>query len=142
MSFRQARHGIVAAGLMFAATAQADLVVIANSRFSGDSAAIEEIKRIYLGKSKSLSGGAKVKPVDQRRGSGRRSEFLKLVIEKNESQLKSYWSRLIFSGKGKPPVALQNDDAVKVWVSSNTDGIGYVDASQVDDSIKILLRLP
>lgn len=32
-------------------------------------------------------------------------ELMTTVIDKKESQLESYWSRLIFSGKGKPPAA-------------------------------------
>jgi len=56
--------------------------------------------------------------------------------------MKAYWSKMIFSGKAAPPAVFDNDAAVKSWVASNTDGIGYIDSSQVDVSVKVILTIP
>jgi len=64
------------------------------------------------------------------------------LTKKNASKLKSYWSKMIFSGKAIPPEVVGDDAAVISWVASTKNGIGYVDSSAVNDSVKVLLRVP
>ena len=98
-----------------------------------------QITRIYLGKAKTFPNGDPVKPADQTRNSPSRNEFIKKVLNKNESQLKSYWSKLIFTGKGNPPEPVGDDKSMLAWVASHEDGLGYVDAEVVDDTVKVIL---
>lgn len=95
------------------------------------------IKKIYLGKSKSFADGMKVNPVNQGSNSVA-DEFNDKVVGKSGSQLNAYWSKLIFTGKGTPPEKLSNDQAVIDFVSSNKDGIGYIDSAKVTDSVKVI----
>jgi ABC-type phosphate transport system substrate-binding protein len=127
--------------LMMFANANAEVIVVCNSAYDGDLLSVEQIREIYLGKSKKFPNGSPVKPIDQGGGSGARNQFLELVMEKNESQMNRYWSRLIFSGKSRPPEVLESGEAVKRWVVQNPNGIGYIDAGDLDDSVKILLRV-
>lgn len=95
------------------------------------------IKKIYLGKSKSFDDGVKVNPVNQD-GNAIADEFNDKVVGKSGSQLNAYWSKLVFTGKGTPPEKLSNDQAVIDFVSSNTDGIGYIDSAKITDSVKVV----
>jgi len=95
------------------------------------------IKKIYLGKSKSFDDGVKVNPVNQD-GNNVADEFNDKVVGKSGSQLNAYWSKLVFTGKGTPPEKLSNDQAVIDFVSSNTDGIGYIDSAKITDSVKVV----
>ncbi|MCQ8877300.1 phosphate ABC transporter substrate-binding protein [Pseudoalteromonas shioyasakiensis] len=97
------------------------------------------IKKIYLGKSKSFDDGMKVNPVNQDSNSVA-DEFNDKVVGKSGSQLNAYWSKLIFTGKGTPPEKLSNDQAVIDFVSSNTDGIGYIDSAKVTDNVKVVAK--
>ena len=56
--------------------------------------------------------------------------------------MKSYWAKRIFTGKGTPNDIQHSESDVKSWVAGGADHIGYVSASAVDDSVKVLLRLP
>ncbi len=47
----------------------------------------------------------------------------------------------MLSGKGIKLDVLQDDAAVKAWVASHPDGLGYIDASQVDESVKVVYTL-
>ncbi|HBC55560.1 MAG TPA: phosphate ABC transporter substrate-binding protein, partial [Gammaproteobacteria bacterium] len=110
----------------------ADIAIIAHP---GASLAVMDegqITRIYLGKAKTFPNGDPVKPADQTRNSPSRDEFNQKVLKKNESQLKSYWSKLIFTGKGNPPETVGDDKGMLAWVASHEDGLGYVDAALVD----------
>lgn len=94
------------------------------------------ISMLFLGKQKKFSNGKVAIPVDQTAGGGIRVEFLKKVVGKNESQWKSFWSRLIFTGKGIPPQILDSDAEVKKLVARNKDAIGFIDSASVDSTIK------
>ena len=117
--------------------AAAEVAVIVNPQ-NTDSISKEDIQKIYLAKVKAFPNGNIAIPVDQAEGSGSRVEFVAKVIEKDEAQLKSYWSRLIFTGKGVPPKILGNDKEVKELVSRNPDAIGFIDAGSVDQSVKVV----
>lgn len=61
---------------------------------------------------------------------------------KNEAQLKSYWSGLVFTGKGQPLTALDTDADVVARVASDSGAIGYVDSKAVTGAVKVLFTLP
>ncbi|HRE31956.1 MAG TPA: hypothetical protein PLD88_08285, partial [Candidatus Berkiella sp.] len=77
---------------------QAEIVVIGNHQLPVTSLSRDEVYRIYLGKTKFLPNGTKVIPIDQKMGAVSRSQFYKAVIHKTETEIKSYWSRVIFTG--------------------------------------------
>ena len=98
------------------------------------------ISRIFLGKKKTFPDGTKALPLDQDSDSKTRSAFVQSVLKKSEQQIKAYWSQLLFTGKGTPPKEVGADADVKKLVSENPALIGYIDASQVDDTIKVVLK--
>ena len=121
--------------------AEADLAVVVNLDNPSDSITVEEVINVFLGRSRQLTGGTKVIPIDQVEGEAARIEFYDKVVKKSPSQLNSYWSRLIFAGKGRSPYAVSNDQEVIEFVSANPSMIGYVDLTAVDDSVKVLLTI-
>ena len=119
--------------------AQADVVVIVNP---GNAASLsaDDVQRLFLGKLKSFPGGGEANPINQKEGQPSREQFNQTILSKSESQLKAYWSQLVFTGKGTPPKELDNDEAVKAFVANTPAGIGYIDASKVDGSVKVILK--
>ena len=122
---------------LFVAKSWAEVVVIVHPSVSATASA-KDISRIFLGKSKSLPGGHKVKPVSLSNGNSARDEFNEKVLKKSNSQLKSYWSKLIFTGKGQPPKELGSAADVVTKVSSDPGSIGYVSKESVTDAVKVL----
>jgi ABC-type phosphate transport system substrate-binding protein len=121
--------------LSCAALAQAEVAVIVNA--AGSAAPDKSsVANIFLGKDKSLKG------VDQAAWNPTKEKFYAGVANKNESQLKSYWSGLVFTGKGQPLPSVADDAAVVAKVGAEPDAIGYVDASAVTDKVKVLFTLP
>ena len=84
------------------------------------------ISRIFLGKAKSFSNGTSVVPVDQAEGAAATEEFNSKVLSRSSSQLKAYWSKLVFTGKGTPPEKLSGDAAVIEKVANTPGAIGYI----------------
>lgn len=96
------------------------------------------IKRIFLGKNKKYDNGNKIIPINQNQGAAARTEFGQKVIGKSDSQLKAYWSKLIFTGKGTPPDEKSSDTEALKAVASTPDAISYVSADKVDDTVKVI----
>ncbi|WP_206483500.1 phosphate ABC transporter substrate-binding protein [Thalassotalea sp. G2M2-11] len=98
------------------------------------------IKKIFLGKSKKFPNGEQAIPVALAGGDAR-TEFLGAVIGKSESQLKAYWSKLIFTGKGQAPKSVDTEAELVKLISQNPNLIGYVSDAALDDSVKVLVKL-
>ncbi|MDH1668886.1 phosphate ABC transporter substrate-binding protein [Stutzerimonas stutzeri] len=124
-----------AAVLGLAAMAQAEVAVIVNPA-AAKAPSQSDVANIFLGKDKSKKG------IDQAGWTPAKEAFYAGVTSKNESQLKSYWSGLIFTGKGQPLPSVADDAAVVAKVAAEADAIGYVDASAVNGSVKVLFTLP
>jgi ABC-type phosphate transport system substrate-binding protein len=140
---RLAAHAALGISLAFTTVAaKAELAIIANPSNSLNEISVEDVERIYLGKSKSFPGGGRAAPVDQALGNPVREHFFASVLEKTEAQVTGYWSRRMFSGKGQPPETLPDGPAVKARVASDQNAIGYISDDLVDSSVKVLLLVP
>jgi hypothetical protein len=122
---------------MSMAHAGAVAVAGASSRLGAASSA--DVVKVFLGKKKNL-GGVTAIPVDQDEGTAARGDFYTSIVKKSEAQLKSYWSRLIFTGKGQAPQVVGGDGDIKNMVANNPNIIGYIDESQVDATVKIIFK--
>ncbi|MDC8770355.1 type 2 periplasmic-binding domain-containing protein [Roseateles albus] len=99
----------------------------------------EQITKIFLGQTKTFSGGAEATPVDIK-DSPVREEFGNKVLKKNPSQLKALWARQIFTGGAKPPRELASDEEVIKFVASTPGAIGYVDAGKANATVKVVTK--
>ncbi len=124
----------------FGAFAHADFVVVVNKSQNIESLNRVDIQNIYLSKTGSFPNGSWVIPVDQKKGTAQRAAFYESVLQRTEAQLKSYFSRLVFTGKGTPPRLLDNDESVLQQVRANESVLGYVMADSVDDTVKVIYR--
>ena len=100
----------------------------------------KEITRLFLGKSKSFPGGAEALPINQPESTKTTKDFNATVLKKSDRQLKAYWSKLLFTGKGTPPKILENDSEMIKFIIDNPSYIGYVDSNSVTDAIKVLSK--
>lgn len=61
-------------------------------------------------------------------------------MKKNDQQIKAYWAQLLFTGKGTPPKAVDSSVEIKKLLSDNPALIGYIDAEDVDDNVKVVFE--
>ena len=113
----------------------ADVVVIVHPS-NANSLDNATIARIFLGKSKTFPDGAQAVPINLQEGSPASDAFNATVLGKNGSQLKAYWSQLVFTGKGAPPKQVDSEDELKKLIAANPNMIGYIDAAKLDASVK------
>ncbi|WP_430460191.1 phosphate ABC transporter substrate-binding protein [Thalassolituus sp. LLYu03] len=130
----------IAASLLLGAAANAEIAVIVAAGNANGALDQDTISRIFLGKTANFPDGSQAIPIDQNEGSAVRESFNDKVLGKSSSQLKAYWSRLIFTGKGTPPKESGADADIKALVAKNPNLVGYVDASAVDASVKVVFK--
>ena len=127
---------VFAAVLAAALPAQAEVVVVVNPAASVSSMSKDEVAQYFLGKSSALA------PVDQPESAPLRAEFYKKVTDKDLSQAKTLWSKLVFTGKASMPKEFAGSAEVKKFVASNPKAIGYIDKSAVDGTVKVVYTAP
>ncbi|AEV62524.1 type 2 periplasmic-binding domain-containing protein [Pseudomonas ogarae] len=133
--------GFTVAGLaMCAASAavKADVVVIVATSSPVKALARNQVADIFLGKTSRFPGGGQAIPIDLTEDSATRDEFYTTFTGKSASQLKAHWSKIIFTGRGQPPQAVSSSAEVKKRVAENPDTIGYIDAREVEGSVRAL----
>ena len=119
-----------------AAPAMAEVVVIVNPKAAESSLDKEQVAQYFLGKSTAMT------PVDQPDSAAIRAEFYKKVTDKEPSQVKSLWSKLVFTGKATKPKEYADSAAVKKAVAADPKAIGYIEKSAVDSSVKAVFTAP
>lgn len=122
------------------ALAAPEIVIIVNPAANISTPTQDEVARLYLGKTKTI-GGERLAPIDLSKNSDVAEHFHHLVMKKTTSQLRAYWSKLVFTGKGSPPKTFDSDAEVVAAVAGNPGLIGYVQAAAVDDSVKVLMTV-
>lgn len=101
----------------------------------------DDITQLYMGKTKSFPDGSSAVPIGQEENSTVTKDFNEKVMNRTSQQIKAYWSKQVFSGKGTPPRVVSNDDEVLSLISTNPNLIGYIDSSKVDDSVKVIFTM-
>ncbi|PQO88852.1 hypothetical protein C5614_29920 [Massilia phosphatilytica] len=130
------KTGLAAAALFLALPAMAEVVVVVNPKAAEASMTKDQVAQFFLGKSSAMS------PIDQPESNPVRAEFYKKVTDKDASQVKSLWSKLVFTGKATMPKEAADSAAVKKMVASDPKAIGYIDKSAVDASVKVIYTAP
>ena len=122
---------LIGAACAAASPAMAEVVVVVNPKAAESSLTKDQVAQFFLGKSSAMT------PVDQPEGA-LRTEFYKKVTDKDPSQAKALWSKLVFTGKAAMPKEAGDSAAVKKAVAADPKAIGYIEKSAVDASVKVV----
>lgn len=93
---------------------------------------------IYTGRVRTWPDGSPVLPLDVGEGSRVRTQFYTRVVGKSEATMQALWSKNIFAGRGLPPTLAPQGGEMKRLVATNRNAIGYLRASEADDSVKVI----
>jgi ABC-type phosphate transport system substrate-binding protein len=116
-----------------------DMVVIVSARSPVASLRQDQVADIFLGRAGHFPDGGEAVAIDQGLGSPLRNAFYMRVAAKSPTALKVYWSKMIFTGRGKPPRELPDSAAVRQQVAGNPALIGYIDRASLDASVRPVL---
>lgn len=100
----------------------------------------EQAEQLYLGRTAVLPDGTPVTLADLPPGNVRDGFYLALT-GKNPVQIRTYWSRIVFTGRALPPKEAESPAQLRRWLASNPNLIGYLSDTDVDESVRVLLRI-
>lgn len=112
-------------------------VVIVHKDSALDTISQRDLSAVYLYRKKTVNN-VRLKAVELYHDTETKTDFHRRITGKNLQQLKAYWSRLVFTGKGIPPYSLDSETRVVDYVSVTPNAIGYVRQSKVNDSVKVI----
>jgi hypothetical protein len=124
--------------VLAAMPAMADVVAVVSSKSAVTTLSKNEINDIFLGKTARFPDGSPAVPIDQAEGEAVRDEFYSAFTGRSVAQIKAYWSKIIFTGRGQPPRAVANSLAMKKLIDGNPAAIGYIDAKLLDDTVRVV----
>jgi ABC-type phosphate transport system substrate-binding protein len=121
------------------AIAEEEMVVITNLENTNVIDRAYVIK-VYTGAVKGWPDGSPIFLLDYGQDSELRKIFYAKVIGKSPAAMRAIWSQNIFTGKAMPPRVTQEDSEMKRIVAGNRNAIGYIRASQIDRTVKVIDR--
>ena len=127
--------------LVFSASAncyaQISIVVGSNSSHTVDKI---QVKDIFSGAKLNWPNGNQIQVVDQPSASFT-NQFYKKLTGHSSAQIRLQWTKLMLSGQAKAPLKARNDDEMKMALVSNSDAIGFVSTSSLDETVKEVYRI-
>ncbi|NNM51357.1 MAG: phosphate ABC transporter substrate-binding protein [Pseudomonadales bacterium] len=96
----------------------------------------EDIQAIFLGKKKSFPDGTPAVPVQLGEGSPGYDDFTRQYLHKSDSQVRAYWSQLVFTGRATPPRMVTSDADMLNLIAHNPNLIGYLPKNEIDASVR------
>ena len=99
---------------------------------------LSDIKRIFLGMKRSYPNGNEAIPISYQANTELSKEFSKKVLDKSSHQLKAYWAKRLFTGKGTPPKVMDNIEHIVILVANNPSLIGFVPSDAVNETVRVV----
>ncbi|MBI4828407.1 MAG: hypothetical protein HY804_06305 [Nitrospinae bacterium] len=120
-----------------------ELVVVVNRANPATSISLADLQKLFLGKRALWPNGWPVNPCDLAEPGlpepqTSRAQFSQRYLNKDMTTLKSYWIRMIFSGKGHPPAVYPRTGQVLAHVAADEGGLGYLPRRSVTDRVKVI----
>ena len=117
--------------------------IIVNAGNPVSSMKASTIAKMFLKKVKRWDHDVSVTPLDLVPKSPARTAFTKSIHGKSVTAIKSFWQRMIFSGREEPPAEKSSVSEVLSIVRSTPGAIAYVPAdTALDDGVKELEITP
>lgn len=99
----------------------------------------DDVARIFLRKRRFWEDGSPIVPINRQASSDLRELFTRRVFGVSSGGLSVYWNEQYVLGT-LPPATLPSSEAVKRYVASEPNAIGYVEGNVVDKSVRTALE--
>ncbi|MDO9319375.1 MAG: phosphate ABC transporter substrate-binding protein [Gammaproteobacteria bacterium] len=117
-----------------------DIVVIVSSLNTVKALTRVRVEDIFLGRMQQFPNGQRAVPIDQAEGSAVRGRFNKGVLGHTSVQVRIHWSRILFTGRGRPPRSVASNEDMLQAVAADVHAIGYIERRFVNDSVAVVFE--
>jgi ABC-type phosphate transport system substrate-binding protein len=117
--------------------------VVVNKSNNAGTLSREEVRRIFVGEKSSWSGGKRITVLMLAPERPERAVLLREILKMNESDYTRYFLQAAFTGRIEAaPKELPSAEQMKARLVANPNAIGYLNKQDVDESLKVVLRIP
>ncbi len=121
----------------------ADIYVIVNTENPIKELNKKQTIDIFMARTQSYSSGLRTYAIDQPNTSELREHFYKSLTGKSVAYVNSYWARLFYTGRKRPPADhFKNSEDIIAEVARNKSAIAYVEAESLPENAKVVMVLP
>jgi hypothetical protein len=134
---------LTAIGLMLslaAGVAMADVVAVVSSKSALTVLSKNQVTEIFLGRTTHFPDGTQAIPIDQQEGSPARDEFYATFAGRSPAEIKSHWTKIIFTGRGKPPRTVADSIEARKLTAANLQAISYIERRDIDSTVRVILQ--
>lgn len=117
-----------------------DIVVIVSSNSTVKALTRNHIEDIFLGRVQHYPDGQRAVPIDQAEDSAVRERFNLEILARTSAQVRTLWSRILFTGRGRPPRSVGTCEEVLQAVAADVYAIGYIERRFVNDSVVVVFE--
>lgn len=132
---------VMALALVCGAASHADesqIVVVVSKDNPVDSMTRSQLIDLYMGRYVAFPDGRKAQPVDLSGDNALKEAFYQQLIGMPLARVNSYWSKIKFTGRAKPPVRLDTENDALVFLLEQKQGIAYVRRDSVNEDLKVI----
>ena len=97
-----------------------------------------KITRIYFGRTRTFDDGTPALFIAQPESAMATPAFFQRVLDRNSSQVRAIWSKLMFTARAMPPQTVTSDTEVIKLVSENPNFIGYISEQSLTDKVRVI----
>jgi ABC-type phosphate transport system substrate-binding protein len=131
------------ARLLTVSAASEEIDVVVNKSNNTGPLSREEVRRIFVGEKSSWPGGKRIAVLMLAPDQPERRVILRELLKMNESDYTKYFLQAAFTGRIEAaPRELPSAEQMKARLAANPNAIGYLNKQDVDESLKVVLRIP
>jgi ABC-type phosphate transport system substrate-binding protein len=129
--------------LLRVASAADEVDVIVNKSNTITDLTLGDAQKLFKGEKTTWPNGKRVTILMLASGQPERAVVLHDIYKMSDSEYSKFFLEATFSGTvTAPPKEASSAAQIKQMIADNPGGIGYVKKSDVDDSVKVVLKVP
>jgi ABC-type phosphate transport system substrate-binding protein len=117
--------------------------VVINKSNSLAQLSLDDARKIFMGDKTVWPNGKHITVMMLAPGQPERAAIVREIYKMNEADYDRYFLEAAFTGRvSAPPKEVRSAVQMKQLLAQNPGAIGYLKKSDVDDSVKVILKLP
>ena len=117
-----------------------DVVVVVNIKNPTDQLTKSQVIGLFMGKYLAFPNGIKASTVDIDGKDNLKKRFYQQLVGMSLARVNSFWSRIKFTGRAKPPLKQPTEEAIVRFITLKKDAISYISRSKLNENLKVVFE--
>lgn len=126
--------------LLLPLASQSEIVVVVHKSNPVDSMSKSQIIDLFMGRYSAFPNGQQAKSIDNNSDS-LKEDFYTGLTNMSLARVNSYWSRIKFTGRARPPAQMPDTPSTIKYINDNPEAIGYIRDDQLSSDLKVVYEV-